>query len=155
MHHPQGWSRSVTQINYHNAFPSESRSSGPPGGAVAAEQRLVLVVDDEMNLLEVTSFVLESEGFVVETARNGREAIERLRAGPPPGLVLLDLMMPVMNGWEFLEEIAKVPSFRIIPVIVLTAGGPGGIPGAVEVLRKPFDLAMLVELVERHVLGCE
>lgn len=120
-----------------------------------AERKLVLIVDDELNLLEVTSFVLESEGFGVETARNGKEALERLRTGKLPGLVLLDLMMPVMNGWEFLEEIAKVPTLREIPVVVLTAGGATGIAGAVEVLRKPFDLGVLVETVERHARGCE
>src|SRR5579872_6717093 len=61
--------------------------------------RSVLIVDDDPDLLDVTSFVIENEGIVVETARNGQEALAALRAGGLPGLVLLDLMMPVMNGW--------------------------------------------------------
>jgi CheY-like chemotaxis protein len=112
--------------------------------------RRVLVVDDEMDLLDTMRIVLESEGFGVETARNGQEALAVLRAGEPPELVLLDLMMPVMNGWQVLSEIAKVPSLKSIPIVVLTAAGGPGIAGAVEVLRKPIDLELLVGAVERH-----
>lgn len=112
--------------------------------------RTILVVDDDPDLLDVTRFALEGEAFEVATARNGQEALELLRAGEPPGLVLLDLMMPVMNGWEFLEEVAKDPSLRAIPVVVLTAANPEGVPGAVEILRKPIDLEELIEAVERH-----
>ena len=117
--------------------------------------RFVLIVDDDPNLLEVTSFVIESEGMAVETARNGEEALAllRARAGHLPGLVLLDLMMPVMNGWEFLEAVAKEPSLKVIPVVVLTAAERAQIPGAVEVLRKPMDLPALLRVVERYVRG--
>jgi CheY-like chemotaxis protein len=119
------------------------------------EPKLVLIVDDEQDLLDVTSFVLESEGFRVQTAKNGSEALEILRGGTRPELVLLDMMMPVMNGWEFLEAIARIPAFRTIPVVVLTAAGTTSIPGAAEILRKPFDLGMLVTVVERHASGAE
>jgi two-component system chemotaxis response regulator CheY len=115
--------------------------------------RLVLVIDDDPDLLEVTRFVLEGEGLRVETARNGQEALERLHAGTLPDLVLLDLMMPVMNGWMFLEAVAKVPSFREIPIVVLTAAEPEGIPGAVEILRKPVELGVLLEVAARHLGG--
>jgi CheY-like chemotaxis protein len=112
----------------------------------------VLIVDDDADLLEVTSFALEGEGIGVETARNGEEALEALRVGKLPDLVLLDLMMPVMNGRQFLDEIAKIPSLETIPVIVLTASAePGEVPGAVAVLRKPIDLKSLVAVVERHI----
>jgi CheY-like chemotaxis protein len=120
---------------------------------VEADRRLILVVDDEVDLLEVTQFVLESEGFRVETARNGEDALTFLNAGKRPGLVLLDLMMPVMNGWEFLTEVAKSPSLSSIPVVVLTAAGPATVPGTLEVLRKPIDLGLLVATVERHSSG--
>jgi CheY-like chemotaxis protein len=115
--------------------------------------RTVLVVDDEPDLLEVTRFVLESEGFGVETASNGEEALKLLRVGRRPGVVLLDLMMPGMSGWMFLDEIAKIPALSRIPIVVLTAGGPLGVDGAVEVLRKPLDLELLLEAVERHASG--
>jgi CheY-like chemotaxis protein len=113
----------------------------------------VLTVDDDPDLLEVTSFVIEQEGMAVETARNGEEALALLRAGRRPRLVLLDLMMPVMNGWEFLNEIAKDPPLRQIPIVVLTAAEHVQVTGAVEVLSKPMDLAALLRIVERYVRG--
>jgi two-component system chemotaxis response regulator CheY len=115
--------------------------------------RFVLLVDDDPNLLDVTSFVIESEGMAVETARNGEEALALLRLGRVPRLVLLDLMMPVMSGWEFLEEVAKDPSLQVIPVVVLTAAERAQVPGGVEVLRKPMDLRALLQVVERYVRG--
>jgi len=111
----------------------------------------VLIVDDDPNLLDVTRFVIESEGIAVETARNGEEALALLRAHRLPGLVLLDLMMPVMNGWEFLNEVAKDPLLKAIPVVVLTAVERTQAPGAVEILRKPMDLGALIRVVERYI----
>lgn len=122
--------------------------SSPPSGS-----RTVLVVDDDQDLLDVTRFVLEGEGYGVLTARNGEEALGLLRAGPPPALVLLDLMMPVMNGWAFLEERAREPALQAIPVLVLTASEPEEVPGAVGILRKPFDLDDLINAVEQHARG--
>src|SRR5262249_6405268 len=109
-----------------------------PHGCAAGDReavetsRFVLLVDDDPDLLDVTSFVLENEGIVVETARNGQEALALLRAGRLPRLVLLDLMMPVMNGWEFLAEVAKDPELDAIPVVVLTAAERREVPGAAE-----------------------
>src|ERR1041384_2658719 len=71
--------------------------------------RFVLIVDDDPDLLDVTSFVIENEGMAVETARNGEEALALLGTGWLPAVVLLDLMMPVMNGWEFLAPVANDP----------------------------------------------
>jgi CheY-like chemotaxis protein len=124
-----------------------------PDDILEVDPRLILLVEDEPNLLEIASFVLESEGFTVETAKNGEEALARLRASKQPGLVLLDLVMPVMNGRELLDEIARSPSLRPPPIVVLTAGDSTTIPGAVEVLRKPYDLDLLLEVVERHTGG--
>ena len=115
--------------------------------------RFVLIVDDDPDLLDVTSFVIESEGIAVATARNGQEALAVLRAGGLPGLVLLDLMMPVMNGWEFLDEVSKDPKLRAIPVVVLTAGDHTHVPGAMAILIKPMDLGELIRVVERYVSG--
>jgi len=115
--------------------------------------RFVLIVDDDPDLLEVTSFVIEDEGMAVETARNGQEALALLRTGRLPTLVLLDLMMPVMNGWEFLAAIAKDPLLQEIPVVVLTAAEQAAVPGAMEVLIKPMDLKELLQIVERYLRG--
>jgi CheY-like chemotaxis protein len=115
--------------------------------------KFVLIVDDDPDLLDVMSFVIESEGMAVETARNGEEALKLLLAGRRPGLVLLDLMMPVMNGWEFLDEVAKDPLLKVIPVVVLTAAERARVTGVVEVLCKPMDLKALLRVVERYVRG--
>jgi CheY-like chemotaxis protein len=128
------------------------RSVGGNRKQVSASQ-IVLVVDDDPDLLEVTSFALENEGFGIETARHGEEALRRLRVGKPPAVVLLDLMMPVMNGWQFLEEVAKVPSLKAIPIVVLTAAVRVEVSGAVEILYKPVELGLLIEVVERHARG--
>jgi CheY-like chemotaxis protein len=115
--------------------------------------RFVLIVDDDPDLLDVTSFVIENEGMAVETARNGAEALALLRAGRLPRLVLLDLMMPVMNGWEFLDEVANDPALKVLPIVVLTAAQHAQVPGAMEVLYKPMDLKALLRVVERYVRG--
>jgi CheY-like chemotaxis protein len=115
--------------------------------------RFVLIVDDDPDLLDVTSFVIESEGMAVETARNGEEALALLGTGSLPAVVLLDLMMPVMNGWEFLTAVANNPGLQALPVVVLTADEHARIPGALEVLSKPMDLKALLRVVERYVRG--
>ena len=115
--------------------------------------RFVLIVDDDPDLLDVTSFVIENEGMTVETARNGEEALALLATGRLPALVLLDLMRPVMNGWEFLTAVANDPVLRELPVVVLTAAEHAHVPGALEVLSKPMDLKALLRVVERYVRG--
>jgi CheY-like chemotaxis protein len=115
--------------------------------------RFVLIVDDDPDLLDVTSFVIENEGIVVETARNGEEALALLGTGRLPAVVLLDLMMPVMNGWEFLTAVAGDPVLEGLPVVVLTAAEHAQVPGALEVLSKPMDLKKLLRVVERYVRG--
>ena len=130
-----------------------------PGGTAEGDRaepdtpRFVLIVDDDPDLLDVTSFVIQDDGMAVETAKNGQEALALLATGRRPALVLLDLMMPVMNGWEFLAAIANDPSLAGLAVVVLTAAERAVIPGAMEVLSKPMDLKELLRVVERYVRG--
>jgi CheY-like chemotaxis protein len=146
-------------IEPHRSALARSISRAQPRGSADGESagvdtsRFVLTVDDDPDLLEVTSFVIEQEGMAVATARNGEEALALLRTGRRPSLVLLDLMMPVMNGWEFLNEVAKDPPLRQIPIVVLTAAKHVQVTGAVEVLSKPMDLMALIRVVERYVRG--
>jgi len=86
----------------------------------SADNTLVLAVDDDEDALERSVTMLEREGLSVETARNGREALERVEAARP-GLILLDLMMPVMDGFGFLQILRSKPEWRSIPVIVLSS----------------------------------
>jgi CheY-like chemotaxis protein len=146
-------------IEPHRSSPPMFGSRAEPHGSVEGDRkdvdtsRFVLVVDDDPDLLDVTSFVIENEGMAVETARNGEEALALLRTGRLPELVLLDLMMPVMNGWEFLAAVANDPLLKALPVVVLTATEYTEVPGAREVLRKPMELTALLRVVERYVRG--
>lgn len=108
----------------------------------------VLIVDDNEELLDVVTSVLEGRGFEVETAKNGREALGVLRRRRP-FLILLDLMMPVMNGWEFLHLFRANQMVKDIPVIVCSAARAQNMPG-VEYLKKPLDLSHLLHVVQDH-----
>ncbi len=113
----------------------------------------VLVVDDDGDIRATVMDVLRLKGFAVEGASDGRAALDSLRAGLRPGLVLLDLMMPRMNGWELRAEMAADPELASIPIVVLTSGAdPAGLVGldAAGVLKKPIRLQTLIETVARH-----
>ena len=113
----------------------------------------VLVVDDEPGLRESIAYVLEDEGYAVETAANGQRALA-LADGHTPDLVLLDLSMPVLDGWGFLRERQGRDGLARVPVVVMSATAGTGIEaalalGAEAYLPKPFDFDALVALVER------
>ncbi len=112
----------------------------------------VMIVDDDPDIREALAQLLEIEGHDVSTAGDGRCALELLR-GRPPDVVVLDLMMPVMDGWEFREAQRKDPRLSAIPVIVISAATHRGPIDADEFLPKPFEPARLLELVARHATG--
>ncbi|PTL78369.1 response regulator [Vitiosangium sp. GDMCC 1.1324] len=115
---------------------------------------VVLVVDDDPDILEALSEILEAEGFEIRRARNGKEALDRLEPDPPQ-LILLDLMMPVMDGWEFAQRMRQKPAVANIPLIVLSAdrnvGSKATDIGAVGHLAKPFELNDLLDMVRRSL----
>jgi CheY-like chemotaxis protein len=115
------------------------------------KERPVLVVDDDSDIREVIAMALELHGFRVVTASDGVECMKHLREEEEPLLVLLDLMMPRMNGWEVCEEMAADPALRHLPIIVLTGNSRVSAEElqAAAFLRKPIDLHTLVEVVER------
>lgn len=114
------------------------------------------MVDDDPDILEALSEILESEGFGIRQARNGLEALELLEP-LPPNLILLDLMMPVMDGWEFAERMRRRPDWSEIPIIVLSAdrniGGKARELGALGYLAKPFELHELLSLVQTSLVS--
>jgi CheY-like chemotaxis protein len=115
----------------------------------AAGTRSVLVVDDDKDIRDLLSDALAAEGYVVASARHGAEALERLRAFRPD-LILLDLMMPVMDGLAFIAAKKDDPALADIPVIAMTAATWNDVEGAVALLRKPFDLdAFLADVARR------
>ena len=105
----------------------------------------VLVVDDDVEIRETLSALLQHEGYDVSRAENGVQALEQLRRFHPD-VVLLDLMMPVMSGWEVLDALQESGEIDQIPIIVVSAMGA---PGARACLRKPVDLDELLAVVGR------
>jgi len=111
---------------------------------------LVLVADDERNILELARLYLTNDGFQVETAANGREALEKARAASP-NLILLDLMMPEMDGWEVCRELRRESD---VPIIIITARGDdvdkvvGLELGADDYITKPFNPRELIARVK-------
>ena len=119
-------------------------ADGPCGG--------VLVVDDDPDIRESLREVLEDEGYEVACVGNGQEALEHLKtASPRPCVILLDLMMPVKDGWQFRKEPKKDPDIAGIPLVVITATGKRPVLiDAAELVMKPLDLSRLFEAIERY-----
>jgi CheY-like chemotaxis protein len=111
----------------------------------------ILVVEDHNDSREMLEEFLTEEGFTVETAVNGLQALERLRQIPRPDLVLLDLMMPVMTGWDLMARVEEEPSLWGLQVIVVSgAGASRPLPrGIVASIPKPLDLPLLMETISR------
>lgn len=111
----------------------------------------VLIVDDDEVTLASLGVLLELEGYSVERARNGREALDKIALkNEVPDLILLDLKMPVMDGWQFLAERSKDPRARAAPVVLLS-GLPyiPNAPGVSDFLTKPIDANRLLACVRR------
>ena len=109
----------------------------------------VLIVEDDLDTREMLGRFLELEGYTVETAENGRRALERLGSGVGACVILLDLMMPVMDGWQFRQEQIRDASLADIPVIVVSAAGRERLEKiqANAYLSKPVDLDELLGCV--------
>jgi len=109
----------------------------------------ILVVDDNAHALRAMSELLEFEGFSVLTAKNGLDALNKMRTTGHISLVLLDLWMPVMDGREVLRRKRSDAEIAGIPVVVLSAVPPVSLDGARAVLKKPVDIKPLVSAVRR------
>ncbi len=113
----------------------------------------ILIVEDDLDIRETLKDLLEYEGYRALTASNGREGIEVLRKASHPCLILLDLMMPVMTGWEFLEALRAQGEKTLAenPVFVLSAvATQENTPGVAGVLRKPVELSSILDTVKQY-----
>ncbi len=116
-------------------------------------KRSILVVEDDAAIARFVSLALEEEGYTVLLAANGAEALDVLGTGELPNLVLLDMLMPVMDGWEFARQFRERYD-RQIPIVVMTAATSAqeraAQVNAEAFLGKPFDLDDLLACVERY-----
>jgi CheY-like chemotaxis protein len=115
--------------------------------------KTIMIIEDEEAIRESLRVALELAGFETVTAANGLEAIRWLKDHEAkPNLILLDLMMPVMDGWEFDQALSKTPGTDKIPVIVVTAcsGEIESILHSKKTIHKPVDLEELLESVNRY-----
>jgi CheY-like chemotaxis protein len=110
----------------------------------------LLIIDDDRDSREALAEALSLEGYVVATAENGAEALARLRAGYLPHAILLDLMMPGVDGWDFRTEQKRDLVLAQIPVVVIS--GVGKLVDAEYSLRKPIELGALRTLL-RSITG--
>jgi CheY-like chemotaxis protein len=118
------------------------------------ERGVVLVVEDDEGVRESVKEYLEESGFKVVVAYGGLAALEMLRRFPTPSVILLDLMMPDLDGWEFRNIQRSDPVLKDLPVIVFTAAGVKeelikAQCGDVEMVRKPFPGDALLEAIQR------
>jgi DNA-binding response OmpR family regulator len=118
----------------------------------------ILVVDDEVYILQILEFSLGAEGFDVITANNGELAVEKATQ-MQPDLIVLDIMMPVLDGYETCRRLKRQAETKNIPVILLTAKGReadkrlGFEVGAADYIVKPFSPSRLISRIE-EIIGC-
>jgi CheY-like chemotaxis protein len=111
----------------------------------------ILLVDDDYGVRRTLGLLLEMQGYAVDLAANGREALAKLREGPLPSVLITDLVMPEMDGWQLRREMLKDENLSCVPVIVIA--GRNADPESLQVvacLRKPIDMQQLYELLEAH-----
>jgi two-component system alkaline phosphatase synthesis response regulator PhoP len=120
--------------------------------------KIILVVDDEPDILLTVSQMLEMYGYTVVKAKNGQECIQKLcELSTKPDLVLLDIMMPEVSGWDVAAKIKENPDWKEIPIVFLTAKGDTmsigmGNLAAEDYITKPFDVKDLKERIDK-ILG--
>lgn len=121
---------------------------------MATEPSPILIVEDDRDIALSMAEAVRADGFGARVAGDGAEGLRLLREGPTPCCILLDLMMPVMTGWDFLETLQdERPSLRDIPVLVVSAAHDPHLPDGVTLLPKPLDLDALSVAIHHAVEG--
>jgi CheY-like chemotaxis protein len=134
--------RPIPPMNAVNAYPLESRGT-------------ILVVEDDHDIRVSVRNVLEDEGYTVLTVTNGRSALDLLEheaaVGDAPCLIILDLMLPVMDGWHFADRLREDPQLGKIPIVIMSAyEDPPPPPAAVGFVKKPVDTETLLQMIALH-----
>jgi CheY-like chemotaxis protein len=123
-----------------------------PSPYVAASSGTILVIEDDHDIRVSVRMLLEDEGYTVLTVTNGRMALDLLdRIADEPRLIILDLMLPVMDGWHFAAQLRERPRWHKIPIVIMSAyESPPPPDGAVGFVKKPVDADKLLQLVALH-----
>ncbi len=120
------------------------------------ERKTILVVEDDAVTRESLGLILGAQGYDVLGAANGQDALGLLRSGPHPNLILLDLMMPIMDGWQFRREQAADTALSAIPVVVLSADGnvqqKATALRATGYLQKPVEVESLLDAIRQQLV---
>ena len=121
-------------------------------GTAETPREHILVVEDDKDLRESLCEALELEGYHAVSAENGQAALRYLATGAQPCIILLDLMMPVMDGWAFHQELMKDQKRAAIPVIVMTAASHARATAVASrtVLYKPLHMGKVIDVVQEH-----
>ena len=136
----------------------DSRPDQPGDGRDHRDKGPILLVDDDAELRDELAAALTEVGYQVISAANGREALDLLKARPLPRVIVLDLLMPVMNGWDFCDATRSDPTVGKIPIVV-TSGAVSRDPSSPyyidvdDFITKPFDLDELLMKIRRLSAG--
>lgn len=118
--------------------------------STSIQNRNILVVDDDDGIREALKVALEYEGYTVSTAENGQIALDLINTGYTPCLIVLDLMMPVMDGWTFSAKLSEDSQFSNIPIVVVSAmGDQAQNIQAKSIFKKPVNLKNLFEAIKQ------
>ena len=121
------------------------------GGKMGTHISSILVVEDDIDIRSALVQILRMEGHETAEAANGKEALEYIRNNPRPCMVLLDMMMPVMTGRQFLDVFKDEPESSSIPVIIISAVADRiDTSGAQEFIRKPLEVSKLLEVIAKY-----
>jgi len=146
------------RVNPPPADRDDQRPAHPGDGRAPRDRGPILLVDDDAELRDELAAALTEVGYEVVSASNGREALEQLKARPLPRVIVLDLLMPVMNGWEFCDAARGDPTMGKIPIVV-TSGAVSRDPASPyyinvdDFITKPFDLDELLVKIRRLSAG--
>ncbi|MGE3609301.1 MAG: response regulator [Bacteriovoracaceae bacterium] len=110
----------------------------------------ILIVEDDPSIRDMLTFLLESENYQVFQASNGKEALALLSKSLSPSLILLDLMMPIMNGWQFYQSIKMVDQLKSIPIVVMSAYDPENLQVEAH-LQKPSSVDDILNTVKKFI----
>jgi CheY-like chemotaxis protein len=112
--------------------------------------RSILIVEDDIDQLDALSNVLELAGYSTRCAQNGKEALDVLRTPPSPAIILLDLNMPVMNGWQFLAQKRSDPALVKVPVVAISGASTERPQGVAGFLRKPISPPAFLKVIRGY-----